>query len=161
MYTLIRTLTISLVNAHNPSFFWGSIMNAIRNIVAAVLFALLGSVASAAEKDTEIICGDSFYVCLSGDDLKALSGKTLKYQHPRPAEFGIVTVTLHPGGKLDISHAKSSATGRWEIRDEKVEIDIPAWNDKPSWRFVRIGTHLFLNFNYAVNGSGLIPVAAK
>ena len=132
-------------------------MNIVRIILAslALTFAVL---ASAAEKDMEVSCTDSFYMCLKGDDLKAFAGKTLKYKHPRASEFGVVSVTLRTNGWLNISNAKGTASGTWRLEGDKINLDIVTWGEKYSFRFVTISGRLFGMPNVGTGGGALYPV---
>src|SRR6185369_1508490 len=95
-------------------------MNAIVKFVVAALFAVVSvcaftqtapavaegaAVVSQWGSMTEPSCGQIFQ-CLSAEEMKTLSRKTLKYRHLRFQDFGYVYLGLKEGGKLKAGMTK-------------------------------------------------------
>jgi hypothetical protein len=136
-------------------------MNSLRTTVFTFLFlaeGLLSTLANASPGDMEVLCTDSFYSCLTGEELNFFAGKTFKYKHPRASDFGVVTVTFKSNGDLQISNAKSSSGGTWKINSGQVDLNPIAWGEKYSFRFVKINERMFVIPNHGTGGVSLTPL---
>lgn len=131
-------------------------MNLFRAFFVTMVFSFC-VLAHAGDKDLEVSCADTFYTCLTGSELNALAGKTLRYKHLRATEFGVVSITLNSNKSITASNAKSSSGGRWEISEDKIKLWMSQWGDY-EFRFVKISDRLFLIPSSGTGGVGLSPV---
>lgn len=127
-------------------------------VLVAMVFAPFSSAFADGKGTVEVMCSDSFYTCLNGEELKTFSGRTFKYKHPRAIDFGVVTVVLQSGGDLTISNAKGSSGGSWKIKDNVLELNLTTWKDRYEFRFLRINGRLFVIPNHATGGVSLSSV---
>lgn len=100
----------------------------------------------------DITCGVQ-YECFSDEALKQmLTGKMVKYKHPRGAEFGVVVLALNKDGTAQVSNTKGSAGfSTWGTKDGKLLLSTREWKDF-SFHIVRVGgLTMFAPFT----GSGL------
>jgi len=130
--------------------------------IARIIFVALTLVVTfpllAAEKDMDVSCADPFYACLSGEDLKTLVGKTLRYKNGRFNQFGVVVVVLRADGQLTISNAKSSAVGTWFQEGDRINLNVVTWSEKYSFRFIKITDRLFVITTSGTGGVALSPL---
>lgn len=116
------------------------------NIVTYFLVGLsliLSGIANASGSEAarpEFSCG-THYVCLTDEELRAFSGKTIQMQHVQP-EFGTVTIVFPNSSWVRGQNAKSSASGTWEIREGKIFAKTVEW-DTFVLHFFRVDGKLF------------------
>lgn len=109
----------------------------------------------------DIICGAQ-YECFSDEKIsEMLTGKTVKYKHPRGSEFGIVTLTLNKGGSVQAYNAKGSAGyGTWSIKSGKIFFDTKGWGEF-SFQVVRLGGVMLLAVNTNNGLTSLVPYSVE
>lgn len=123
--------------------------------------ALACPVAFAAADPADVSCSDPFFKCLKGEDLRQqLTGKTIRYKHPRPQEFGYVTATFRSNGWLNVGNSKGTSHGTWEIVNDSIVWKAGAWGEG-TFKFVRIGDRLFVQPASSLEAEWLTPVAIQ
>jgi hypothetical protein len=128
-------------------------------ILSSLIFSVNAQNAGVTWKSkTEIICaGTNFYFCLGDEDLKSLSGKTIKYKHPRGGDFGTVSIFLKTDKTIEAKNGKGGTGGTWEIKDSKLIFKTKNWNDF-DFSYVRVGDYLFMMSNRETGAHYLVPV---
>lgn len=138
-------------------------MNAFKTFIIAMIAAVVFTApAQAQDKSqwgsmTETSCGQVFQ-CLTAEDVKTLSGKTLKYRHIRFPDFGYVYLVLKEGGKFEGRNDKGPVSGSWEVKDNVISLKTDTWGDF-SLLFYRIGDQLFAAPKTTTGGGWFFPVA--
>lgn len=113
------------------------------------------TVAISYESSLEIKCGTGIYICVSENEIRALSGRTLKYRHPR-GDLGDVKLKLKLDGFAFASNLKDSSEGTWEVRDSKIFFKFAKFPPMIT-NLVKIQNYLFVQYS----GTGtiaLVPV---
>lgn len=113
-------------------------------LVVAASSAQVSAQAVTGQEKFDIVCGVQ-YECFGDDALKQLlSSKTVKYKHPRGAEFGTVVLVLNKDGAAQVSNTKGSAgSSTWSVKEGKLLLSTREWKDF-SFHVVRVGGVLML-----------------
>lgn len=138
-------------------------MNAFKTFIIAMIGSM-SFMASAESQErpqwrnlTEISCGEIFQ-CLTAEEMRNLSGKTLKYRHNRFQEFGYVYLILKDGGKLEGRNNKGPVTGSWEPKENRISFKTDRWADF-NFVFYRIADQVFMTLYSDTGGASFVPVA--
>jgi hypothetical protein len=133
----------------------------MKALLAAAVFCVLAANARAADTvpfggKIDVVCGQGVYICVSDEEIRALTGKTLKYHHLRPDEFGDVSIQLKKEATAyGFNRKGGSGPGTWDAKDGKLLMKFSGWGDT-TLPLVRIGDHLFWIATRA--GSVLVPI---
>ena len=91
------------------------------------------------EAKLDISCGP-VYRCLGEAEIKALEGKSLRYRHPRGADFGDVVLEFQQGGIVKGSNKKGAGgSGPWKMNGDSVQMDLSGWGTQ-TLKIFRVGT---------------------
>lgn len=129
--------------------------------LTVLLVSLLAATALSADLQAfsgkiDVVCGQGVYLCVGDEEIRALAGRTLKYHHLRPDEFGDVSIQLKKdGAAYGFNRKGGSGPGTWEAQGGKLLIKFSVWGDT-TLPLVRIGDHLYWVATRA--GSVLVPI---